>query len=227
MSNAPGGIGTGHTANNYQPMTPEELNTELGNIDLFLLDQILKGRIDHDVNILDAGCGEGRNLIYFLRNSYKMFAIDRNPSAIKMIQMHARTLNSDIGSDRFVVGELVDIPFPDEHFKVIISLATLHFANGVDEFQKMIREFSRVLGKEGILIIKLDSNQNLHGNVTSLGDGLYQTNEGSLRYLLSNEDIQWLQKVMKFELIEPVKYETWNNRPSIANLVLKRSTMKT
>ena len=46
-------------------MTHDELNKVLGNIDLYLLDQLLKGRITRDMKILDAGCGEGRNLHLF------------------------------------------------------------------------------------------------------------------------------------------------------------------
>ena len=59
-----------------------DLNKELGNIDIYLLDQILKGRYDPSMKLLDAGCGEGRNLTYFLKNGYSVYAIDNNPGAI-------------------------------------------------------------------------------------------------------------------------------------------------
>ena len=50
----------------------KELNHLLGNIDIYLLDQILKDRFKKSFKILDAGCGEGRNLIYFVRNGFKL-----------------------------------------------------------------------------------------------------------------------------------------------------------
>ena len=44
------------------------LNKELGNIDIYLFDQLLKGKFEGEKRILDAGCGEGRNINYFIKN---------------------------------------------------------------------------------------------------------------------------------------------------------------
>ncbi len=65
-------------------MNIQELNRHLGNIDIYLLDQILKGRFDRKMRILDVGCGEGRNLIYLLREDFQVFGVDQNPMAIQM-----------------------------------------------------------------------------------------------------------------------------------------------
>ncbi len=40
-------------------MNFQDLNKEIGNIDIYLLDQILKGRYQQTHRILDAGCGFG------------------------------------------------------------------------------------------------------------------------------------------------------------------------
>ena len=37
-----------------------------GEIDIYVFDQLLKGRFDSARRVLDAGCGEGRNLHYLL-----------------------------------------------------------------------------------------------------------------------------------------------------------------
>jgi SAM-dependent methyltransferase len=55
-----------------------------GNIDIYLFDQLLKGRITPTMSILDAGCGDGRNLIYFLSHNFDVFAVDSNPGSIHM-----------------------------------------------------------------------------------------------------------------------------------------------
>ena len=138
-------------------MTPEEINTEIGNIDLFLLDQILKGRFLKDQKILDAGCGEGRNLLYFLKNGYDISVFDQNESAIKMIRMHARTLGATISPDQLIVGDLTQIPFPSDHFHVVNCLSVLHFAENEKVFLNMMMELSRVLRPGGILILKMDT----------------------------------------------------------------------
>ena len=38
-----------------------------GQIDVYLFDQILRGRIAPGMTVLDAGCGRGRNLVFLLR----------------------------------------------------------------------------------------------------------------------------------------------------------------
>ena len=56
-----------------------------GDIDIYLFDQILKGRFSINQSVLDAGCGNGRNLIYFLRNGYEVFAVDETPHAVEQV----------------------------------------------------------------------------------------------------------------------------------------------
>ena len=47
-----------------------------GNIDIYLFDQFLKNRFAPEMKILDAGCGGGRNLVYFLRSGFPVFGVD-------------------------------------------------------------------------------------------------------------------------------------------------------
>src|SRR2546421_381824 len=42
-----------------------------GAIDIYLFDQLLKGRIVPGMLVLDAGCGPGRNLVYLLRSGFE------------------------------------------------------------------------------------------------------------------------------------------------------------
>src|SRR3954469_23436923 len=66
----------------------DELRAEFGDIDIYLFDQLLKGRFDRRRRVLDAGCGDGRNLVYFLRHDFTCFAADRDAAAIA----HVRSL---------------------------------------------------------------------------------------------------------------------------------------
>jgi len=44
----------------------------LRGIDVYLIDQLLKGRIQPNGKILDAGCGGGRNIHYLIRNGFEI-----------------------------------------------------------------------------------------------------------------------------------------------------------
>jgi len=62
------------------------LQEQFGHIDIYLFDQLLKGRISPGMRILDAGCGSGRNLVYFLRQGYEVYAADADPLAVEGVR---------------------------------------------------------------------------------------------------------------------------------------------
>ena len=63
-----------------------KLQQAYGNIDIYLFDQLLKGRYDNCKKVLDVGCGNGRNLVYFLRNGYEVFGVDPYPQAVETVR---------------------------------------------------------------------------------------------------------------------------------------------
>ena len=89
----------------------KDLNLLFGNIDIYLLDQILKDRFKPHFKILDAGCGEGRNLIYFVRNEYQVYGIDRNADAIKMLKYYIKSINNSYPLERLVTGDVEKTPY--------------------------------------------------------------------------------------------------------------------
>src|ERR1700689_1800794 len=62
------------------------LQEQFGQIDIYLFDQLLKGRILPGMRILDAGCGSGRNLVYLLREGYEVYAADADPQALESVR---------------------------------------------------------------------------------------------------------------------------------------------
>ena len=76
------------------------LQHDFGNIDIYLFDQLLKGTYDDCKKVLDAGCGSGRNLVYFLRNNYDVYAIDSNPEAIAVTRARLGSREANVGQTR-------------------------------------------------------------------------------------------------------------------------------
>ena len=44
-------------------LAPFDLTGLFGDIDIYLFDQLLRGRLVPGMRVLDAGCGAGRNLV--------------------------------------------------------------------------------------------------------------------------------------------------------------------
>jgi SAM-dependent methyltransferase len=177
-------------------MEVNELNAILGNIDVYLLDQILKGRFDKQMRILDAGCGEGRNCIFFLHQGYRIFGCDANPLAVQMCRITAKTIDSDYDVHRFQKANIEDMPFHAGAFDVVLSSAVLHFARSETHFFQLMDEMMRVLKPGGLFFLRMCTDAgNILANSPSLGEGVYLLPDGSERFVLSeNLELQMVEK---------------------------------
>ena len=54
----------------------------LGHTDIYLVDQIMKGRYAPSDVLLDAGAGGGRNLHWFVQQGFTLYGTDRDPAAV-------------------------------------------------------------------------------------------------------------------------------------------------
>jgi SAM-dependent methyltransferase len=186
-------------------MQPSELNRLLGNIDIYLLDQILKNRFSKEMKILDAGCGEGRNAVYFLNSGFQIFGFDQEELAIQYLRFVAKSVQANYDAHRFQVGQLEEIPFHTGAFEAVICSAVLHFAKGEAHFWEMIQELSRVLKPGGILWFRMCTG---FGGVLEqsedLGEGKYLLPDGSERFVLQQKHLDRLLE-MGFQFLEAPK----------------------
>ena len=90
------------------------LQEQFGQIDSYLFDQLLKGRISPGMRILDAGCGSGRNLVYFLREGYEVYAADADAEVLESVRSVARILAPALPSSNFRVEAVEHMSFEDE-----------------------------------------------------------------------------------------------------------------
>ena len=203
-------------------MEVKPLNKLLGNIDIYLLDQILKNRFNKSMRILDAGCGEGRNLIYFLNQGYNVYGLDNNPDAIRMLQFVSRSVAPNFPQTQFMTADLEAIPFEDKYFDWVISSAVLHFAKDQANFEVMFSQLCRVLKKGGTLFVRMTSNRGLENEVVALDNGQYQLPDGSLRFLLDQTMLDQLIQQYQLTYLEPIKYVVVENQRTMATLVLRK-----
>jgi len=158
-----------------------------GEIDIYLFDQILKGSFNVNSSILDAGCGGGRNLVYFLRSGYQVFAVDQNPQAIEQVRLLAKALNPNLSTENFQVSTVEKMPFPMERFDAVISNAVLHFASDEQHFYQMIEEMWRVLKKGGLFFARLASTIGIEEKIELIKERRYLLPDSSERFLVDEQ----------------------------------------
>src|SRR5206468_12908782 len=97
------------------------LQEKFGQIDIYLFDQLLRGRIAPGMRVLDAGCGGGRNLVYLLREGYEVYGVDADPRAIAAVRQLAATLAPGRPPECFRAEAVEAMSFPDAYADVLVS----------------------------------------------------------------------------------------------------------
>lgn len=181
------------------------LHEQFGDIDIYLFDQLLKGRLRQGMRVLDAGCGRGRNLVYLLRSGFDVTAVDVEPGAVRFVQVLAARLAPALPASNFRVEAVEAMTVPDASADLVISSAVLHFARDRAHFEAMVRRMWRALAPGGLLFCRLAASTGLESRVVPLGSERYLLPDGSERYLVSEPRLSALTRALGGTLADPIK----------------------
>jgi tellurite methyltransferase len=203
---------------------PHSLNLPewFGGIDIYLFDQLLKGRFHPGMRILDAGCGSGRNVIYFLRTGYEVCAVDESSGAVAQTRQLAAQLAPDLPADNFREEPVDRLSFPDVSFDVVISSAVLHFAHDEQHWDTMVKGMWRVLKPGGIFFARLASTIGMEDKVRLVQGRRYQLPDGNVRFLADEEMLLKVTAKLGGEFIEPIKTTVVQNKRSMTTWCLRK-----
>jgi SAM-dependent methyltransferase len=113
--------------------------------------EMVEATLPPSSTILDVGCGSGVMAAKLMEQGYAVWGIDFAEPMIR----HAQQL---CGSDQFVVGDVQDLPFPDNAFDGVVSLGVMQF---MDSDEQALREIWRVLRPGGKAVIATPSGTSL------------------------------------------------------------------
>jgi len=209
---------SGPTSNDVT-MDPQDL---FGDIDIYLFDQLLKRRLNPQMQLLDAGCGAGRNLHYFLKTGYDVYGIDQSSAAIAQVRVLSARLAPHLPADNFRVEAVEEMSFADATFDAVISSAVLHFARDEDHWQTMINEMWRVLRPGGIFFARLASTVGIEDQVKKIEGRRFHLPDGSDRFLVDELLLAKTTAALGGELIEPFKTVVVHGMRSMSNWCLRK-----
>lgn len=198
-------------------MDAEALNSELAGMDIYLLDQVLKGRFKPGSRILDVGCGGGRNIVWFARNGFEVFGVDTSAKSIAKVR--------DAGlapAANFVQQSAAQITWPDGHFHGVICNALLHMVESCEVKDRIIAESWRVLAPGGTWFARLATDLSVERFAKPLDDGRHSL-PGDWRVFLTSVDemLQWTER-LGATLLEPIKTVNVQNQRAMATWVMQK-----
>ena len=101
---------------------------------------------EYSKNVLDIGCGSGRNIKAYNTEKIKIIGLDNSEEFIKICQ------NEDLD---VVLSDMTTLPFPDNYFDNILSIASFHhLVSNIDRLNAL-NEISRVLKPKETLILSV------------------------------------------------------------------------
>ncbi len=182
-----------------------ELETQFGAIDIYLFDQLLRGRIAPGATVLDVGCGKGRNVAYMMRAGYNVFAADPDERAIAAVRQMAAQIAPALPAENFRAEPVEAMTFADGFAGAVVCIAVLHFARDDAQFDAMLRGAWRALAPGGVFFCRLASSIGIEDRVRRIEGRRCALPDGTERYLVDEALLLTLTRDLGGALLDPIK----------------------
>lgn len=103
----------------------------------------------NDLKVLEVGCGNGKNLVYINEN-YPTVKVSGCDYCSEFVEMTRRK-----GIKDCVVANNLDLPYSDQEFDVVLSVAVIHHFTTESRRIQAIKELIRVLKPNGLLFVQV------------------------------------------------------------------------
>ena len=204
-------------------IAPTNLDQMFGSIDIYLFDQLLRGRLPRGIRILDAGCGSGRNIRYLMDAGHEVFAVDEDTDAVSGVMRMAGELNPSLPASNFRREAVELISFLPASMDVVLSIAVLHFARSDAQFSAMLESMWRVLKPGGLFFCRLASSIGMESRMVKREGRRFLLPDGSERYLVDEELLlEWTTR-LGGKLADPLKTTIVQDQRCMTTWVLRKA----
>ncbi|MBT4135460.1 class I SAM-dependent methyltransferase [archaeon] len=185
------------------------------------VEEFLKGK---QGNVVDLGCGSGRNMIK--GKGLKYWCVDFSANQLEHAKKYAEDEGIDAEVFKMDLKKLDGEVFKDRMFDYGVFIATLHCLESKKARLNALKEFYRILKKGGEGLISVWDAEDKRFDVVGNKGDIYMNwrNEGNeyfrYYYLYSKDELLKLLKDVGFKVLE-VYGEDLHDRFSKKNLVVK------
>ncbi len=146
----------------YNHIAPDFANTRVNiwSEIAVLFDYIKKGD-----NVLDLGCGNGRFVNIIKEKGGEYFGTDVSENLINIAKQNHPNEN-------FQITQPLKLPFSDNYFDIVYSIAVLHHIPSNDFRLEFLQEAKRVLKVGGLFVLTVWKPKDKHWGIFGLSRGL-------------------------------------------------------
>ena len=151
--------------------------------------------------LLELGCGQGRDSIFFASNGLDVYAVDSSKVAIENIKQKMRGKNICLHLSHFEVRQA--LPFDSSHFDAVYSHMFYNMRFIDEELKFLFKESSRVLKNNGLLYFSVRSDKDvLYNKGKKIDSNIYEINGFQIRFFTKPQIKSFLSNRFEIKKIE-------------------------
>lgn len=164
-----------------------------GNYSLDMLDPAM-----NEGRILDAGCGSGKYSIPLKMRGFDVVSLDISFRALEMLRKSSKTRELEID---IMAANVFQLPFMDDSFDLVWCYGVLQHLLS-KERNTAVREFERILKKEGVLFIEVFGKDDMRYGGTEVEPDTFSRNSGIIYHYFDRKEIEELLNGFSINIIE-------------------------
>ncbi len=157
------------------------------------------------LNILELGCGNGKNIPVLLKTASSVTAVDFSHNAVQLCREQFTGENIS-----FVEADVCSLPFEDKSFDAVCAIHVLEHLSEKNRIQSQI-EICRVLRPEGFLAVRVFSTDDMRfGKGVEVEENTFARGNGIFYHYFTNIELESMFSQLKLvnleEIISEKKY---------------------
>jgi SAM-dependent methyltransferase len=151
--------------------------------------------------ILELGCGQGRDTIFFASNGFDVHAIDASKVAIENINQKKGQKNISLDLRHFKARQA--LPYDSSYFDAVYSHMFYNMRFTDEELRSLFKESNRVLKNNGLLYFSVRSDKDvLYNKGKKIDNNIYEINGFQIRFFTKRQIQSFLENYFEIKNIE-------------------------